>query len=165
MQYTSQGVHGVELSYNFVPRGPVGLDGYLSYTNSIAKPNGLDQTGAPAPIVNDHDQLNTLSAGVSYTFKSQLFAGLDAYYGSGEASSVLAPIGASNTNILNAGQRNSHYFLNLRAGQPHLFGPAGLELDIENLTNDVSVLNFNSGYSGTRFQQGRQAIIRVTGSF
>ncbi len=165
LQYTSQGVHGLELSYNFVPSGPVGLDGYVAYTNSIAKPNGLDQTGAPAPIVNDHDQLNTLSAGVSYTFKSQAFAGLDAYYGSGEASSVLAPIGASNTNILNAGQRNSHYFVNLRAGQPHLFGPVGLELDIENLTNDVSVLNFNSGYSGTRFQQGRQAILRVTGSF
>ncbi len=165
LQYTSQGVHGVELSYNFVPRGPVGLDSYLAYTNSIAKPNGLDQTGAPAPIVNDHDQLNTLSAGVSYTFKSQAFAGLDAYYGSGEASSVLAPIGTSNTNVLNAGQRNSHYFLNLRLGQPHLFGPAGLELDIENLTNDVSVLNFNSGYSGTRFQQGRQAIVRITGSF
>jgi outer membrane receptor protein involved in Fe transport len=165
LQYTSQGVHGFELSYNFVPRTVVGLDGYLAYTNSIAKPNGLDQTGAPAPIVNDHDQLNTLSAGVSYTFASQAFAGLDAYYGSGEASSVLAPISASNTNVVNNGSRNSHYFINLRAGQPHLFGPAGLELDIENLTNDVSVLNFNSGYSGTRFQQGRQAIIRVTGSF
>ncbi len=165
LQYTSQGVHGLELSYNFVPRGPVGFDGYLAYTNSIAKPNGLDQTGGPAPIVNDHDQLNTLSAGLSYTFKSSAFAGLDAYYGSGEASSVLAPISASNSNVLNNGQRNSHYFVNLRLGQPHLFGPAGLELDVENLTNDVSVLNFNSGYSGTRFQQGRQAIIRVTGSF
>ena len=165
LQYTNQGVHGFELSYNFVPRTAVGLDGYLSYTNSICKPGGLDQTGAPAPIVNDHDQLNTLGGGLSYTFKSQAFAGLDAYYGSGEASSALAPISASNTNVVNSGSRNSHYFINLRAGQPHLFGPAGLELDIENLTNDVSVLNFNSGYSGTRFQQGRQAIIRVTGSF
>ena len=165
LQYTSQGTHGFELSYNFVPRGQVGLDGYFNYTNSIAKPNGVDQTGAPAPIVNDHDQLNTLGGGLSYTFKSQLFAGIDAYYGSGEASSPLVPIGPSNSNTLGGGSRNSHYFINLRAGQPHLFGPAGLELDIENLTNDVSVLNFNSGYSGTRFQQGRQAILRVTGSF
>ena len=165
LQYTSQGVHGFELSYNFVPHGQVGLDGYFAYTNSIAKPNGVDQTGAPAPIVNDHDQLNTLSAGLSYTFKSAAFAGIDAYYGSGEASSVLAPIGASDSNLVNNGQRNSHYFINLRAGQPHLLGPVGLELDIENLTNDVSVLNFNSGYSGTRFQQGRQAIVRVTGNF
>ena len=165
LQYSSQGTHGIELSYNFVPRGAVGFDGYFNYTYSIAKPNGVDQTGAPAPILNDHDQLNTLGAGLSYTFKSSAFAGLDAYYGSGEASSPLVPIGPSNANTLGGGKRNSHYFLNLRLGQPHLFGPAGLELDVENLTNDVSVLNFNSGYSGTRFQQGRQAIIRVTGSF
>ncbi len=165
LQYTSQGAHGYELSYNFVPRGAVGFDGYFNYTNSIARPNGLDQTGAPAPIVNDHDQLNTLGGGLSYTFKSSAFAGVDAYYGSGEASSPLVPIGASNSNTLGGGKRNSHYFVNLRLGHPHLFGSAGLELDVENLTNDVSVLNFNSGYSGTRFQQGRQAIIRVTGSF
>ena len=55
--------------------------------------------------------------------------------------------------------------MNLRLGQPHLFGPLGLQLDVENLTNDVSVLNFNSGYSGTRFQQGRRALLSLTGSF
>ncbi len=165
LQYTSQGVHGFELSYSLAPRGNVGLGGYLAYTNSIAKPNGLDQTGAAAPIVNDHDQLNTLSAGIDYTLPSQAFAGLDVYYGSGEASSVLAPISASNSNLLSDGARNSHYSVNLRLGAPHLLGAAGLELDIENLTNDVSVLNFNSGYSGTRFQQGRRAVVRLTGSF
>ena len=63
LQYTTQGVHGFELSYVVAPRRNIGLGGYLAYTNSLAKPNGLDQTGAPAPIVNDHDQLNTVSAG------------------------------------------------------------------------------------------------------
>lgn len=164
LQYTSQGVHGFELSYQIAPRHNIGLGGYLAYTNSLAKPNGLDQTGAPAPIVNDHDQLNTVSAGIDYTLPSQAFAGLDVYYGSGEASSVLAPISASNGNLVNNGDRNSHYFVNLRLGHPHLLGPAGLELDVENLTNDVSVLNFNSGYSGTRFQQGRRFLLSVTGS-
>ena len=165
LQYTSQGVHGFELAYDFAARGNVGLGGFLAYTNSIAKPNGLDQTGAPAPIVNDHDQLNTLSAGVSYTLPSQAFGGLDVYYGSGEASSVLAPISASNGNVLGGGSRNSHYSLDLRLGHPHLLGAAGLELDVENLTNNLSVLNFNSGYSGTRFQQGRRLVLRVTGGF
>ncbi len=165
LQYTTQGVHGFELSYSIAPRNNVGLGGYLAYTNSIAKPNGLDQTGAPAPIVNDHDQLNTLGAGIDYTLSSQAFAGLDVYYGNGEASSVLAPISASNSNLLGGGARNSHYFVNLRLGHPHLLGPAGLELDVENLTNDVSVLNFNSGYSGTRFQQGRRVLLNLTGSF
>ena len=165
LQYTTQGVHGFELSYQIAPRNNVGVGGYLAYTNSLAKPNGLDQTGASAPIVNDHDQLNTVSFGLDYTLPSQAFAGLDVYYGSGEASSVLAPISASNGNLLNGGARNAHYKVNLRLGQPHLFGPLGLQLDVENLTNDVSVLNFNSGYSGTRFQQGRRALLSLTGSF
>ena len=165
LQYTTQGVHGFELSYQIAPRNNVGLGGYLAYTNSIAKPNGLDQTGAPAPIVNDHDQLNTIGLGLDYTLPSQAFAGVDIYYGSGEASSVLAPISASNSNLLNNGARNSHYSVNLRLGSPHLLGPAGLELDVENITNDVSVLNFNSGYSGTRFQQGRRVLLSVTGGF
>ena len=125
LQYTSQGVHGFELSYDFAARGNVGLGGFLAYTNSIAKPNGVDQTGARAPIVNDHDQLNTLSAGLSYTLPSQAFGGLDVYYGSGEASSVLAPIGASNSNVLNNGSRNSHYSVDLRLGHPHLLGCGG----------------------------------------
>ena len=165
LQYTSQGVHGFELSYSITPPHNIGFGGYLTYTNSIAKPNGVDQTGAPAPIVNDHDQLNTLGAGIDYTLPSQAFVGIDAYYGSGEASSVLAPISPSNSNLVNNGARNSHYFINLRLGHPHLAGPVGLELDVENLTNDVSVLNFNSGYSGTRFQQGRRVLLNLTGSF
>ncbi len=165
LQYSSQGTHGYELSYDFAPRGLTGLGGYFAYTNAIARPNGVDQTGAPAPLVNDHDQLNTISTGFSYTFASQAFAGFDVYYGSGEASSPLTPIGPSNNNTLGGGQRNSHTSVNLRLGHPHLLGPAGLELDVENVFNDLSVLNFNSGYSGTRFQQGRRAVLRVTGSF
>jgi len=90
---------------------------------------------------------------------------LDVYYGSGEASSPLVPIGPSNSNTLGGGARNSHYSIDLRLGHPHLLGPAGLELDVENLTNNVGVLNFNSGFSGTRFQQGRRLVLRVTGSF
>lgn len=165
LQYGSAGVHGLELSYDLNPRGGVGVGGFLAYTNSIAKPNGFDQTGANAPIFNDHQQLNTLSAGLSYTLPSQVFFGGEVYYGSGEISSALAPIGPSNNNVLNSGSENSHYSINLRAGAPHLLGPAGLELDIENVTNDVSVLNFNSGFSGTRFQQGRRVLLRVTGGF
>ena len=165
LQYSTQGSHGFELAYDFSPRGTVGLSGFLAYTNSLAKPNGVDQTGAPAPIVNDHDQRSTLSAGLSYTLPSQAFFGADVYFGSGEASSPLVPIGPSNNNTLGGGKRNSHYTVDLRLGHPHLLGPAGLELDVENLTNSVSVLNFNSGFSGTRFQQGRRVLLRLTGGF
>lgn len=167
LQYQYASVHGIEVSYDVTPRNNVGLGGYLAFSNSLAKPGGLDQTGAPAPDVNDHDQRNTLSTGLSYTLPSQAYAALDYYFGSGEASSVLAPIGASNGNLVNGGDRNTNQFLNVRLASPPKFigGYAGLILDVDNIFNNLDVLNFNSGFSGTRFQQGRRALLSVTGSF
>lgn len=167
LQYTAAGVHGLELSYDITPRNNVGVGGYLAYSRSSAKARGFDQTGAAAPEVNDHDQRDTLSAGLSYTLPSQAFVGLDFYYGSGEASSVLAPIGPSDANILNGGKRNSNQRLNLRLSSPPRFlgGFAGLGLDVENIFDRRDVLNFNSGFSGTRFQQGRRVLLSVTGTF
>ena len=167
LQYQYASVHGIEVSYDLTPRNNVGLGGYLAFANSLAKPGGLDQTGSPAPEINDHDQRNTLSAGLSYTLPSQAFAALDYYFGSGETSSILAPIGASNTNLLNSGKRNTNQFLNVRLASPPRFigGYAGLTLEVDNVLNDLDVLNFNSGFSGTRFQQGRRVLLSVTGSF
>ena len=165
LQYQYATIQGVELSYDLAPRNNIGLGGYAAFARSKARPGGLDQTGGAAPTVNDHDQRSTLSTGLSYTFKSQAFAGVDYYYGSGEASSVLAPIGASNSNVLNDGKRNSHSLVNLRLASPPLAGYGGLELDIDNLFDRRDVLNFNSGFSGTRFQQGRRILLRATASF
>ncbi len=165
LQYQYASIHGIELSYDLTPRTGLGLGGYLAYAHSHARPGGLDQTGADAPTVNDHDQTNTVSTGLDYTFKSTASIGVDYLYGSGEASSVLAPIGPSNTNLLNGGNRNSHSQVNLRVGSPKLAGYSGLELDVDNLFNQVQVLNFNSGFSGTRFQQGRRVLLRATASF
>ena len=139
-----------------------GLGGYLAYSHSHAAPGGLDQTGAPAPTVNDHDQTDTLSVGADYTLKSQAFVGADVYYGSGEASSVLAPISPSNGNLLGNGDRHSHESVNVRVGTgPTLGGGASLTLTGENVFNDRSVLNFNSGFSGTRFEQGRRVLLSL----
>ena len=165
LQYTSATIRGTEVSYDLSPRGNVGVGGYIAYANSVARPGGLDQTGAPAPDINDHDQLNTVSTGLDYTFKSQAFVGVDYYFGSGEASSVLAPISPSNSNVLSNGNRIPHSSFNLRVGSPKLAGFGGLELDVDNLFNSEDVLNFNSGFSGTRFQQGRRVLLRATGSF
>lgn len=165
LQYQFATIQGIELSYDLAPRNNLGVGAYAAFTRSKARPGGLDQTGGPAPLINDHDQRSTLSTGLSYTFKSQAFAGVDYYYGSGEASSVLAPIGASNTNLLNGGKRNSHSLVNLRIASPPLGGYGGLELDIDNLFDRRDVLNFNSGFSGTRFQQGRRILLRATASF
>ncbi len=140
-----------------------GLGGYFSYAHSHAAPGGLDQNGDPAPTVNDHDQTDTLSLGIDYTLKSQAFAGADFYYGSGEASSVLAAINPSNSNVLSNAQRISHNFLYLRCGSgPVLPNASSLQLDIDNVFNSVSVDNFNSGFSGTRFQEGRRVMLSLT---
>ncbi|MBV9848655.1 MAG: TonB-dependent receptor [Armatimonadetes bacterium] len=167
LQYQYASVHGIEVSYDLTPRNNIGLGGYLAFSNSLAKPGGLDQTGLPAPIINDHDQRNTLSTGVSYTLPSQAYAALDYYFGSGEASSVLAPIAPSNTNVVNGGNRNTNQFLNVRLASPPkmIGGHAGLTLDVENVFNNLDVLNFNSGFSGTRFEQGRRVLLSVNGNF
>src|SRR5437660_12659370 len=53
-------VHGIEFAYQITPRHNVGWDAAIDYTYSIAAPNGFDNTGAPAPDFNDHDQRNTV---------------------------------------------------------------------------------------------------------
>ena len=165
LQYQYASVHGFELSYDVSPKNNLGLGGYLAYTNSLAKPGGLDQTGSPAPDINDHDQRNTVSTGVSYTFPAGDLVGLDYYYGSGEASSVLASI--ANSNVLNGGRRNSNQHMNVRvASRPNWIGNTlGAEIDVENIFDTRDVLNFNSGFSGTRFEQGRRVLFSLNGHF
>jgi len=165
LQYQRASVHGFELSYDLSPKNNVGLGGYLAYTNSLAKPGGLDQTGADAPDINDHDQRHTVSTGLSYTFKTGDLVGLDYYYGSGEASSVLASI--ADSNVLNDGKRNSNQHMNVRvASRPGWIGKTlGAEVDVENIFDSRDVLNFNSGFSGTRFQQGRRVLFSLNGRF
>ncbi len=165
LQYTVASVHGTEVSYNLTPRGNSGLGGYLAFTNSEAQPGGTNQLGGPSPTQNDHDQRNTYGLGVDYTWRNQAFAGLDFYAGSGEASSVFAPVSPNNPNTLNNGQRNAHNFVNLRFASPPLGHAMTLELDVANLFNSLDVLNFNSGFSGTRFQEGRRIILRAIGTF
>ena len=151
---------------NLTPRGGVGLGGYLAYANSVDKPEGLQNTGAPVPPYNDHDTLNSLSVGLDYTLKGGAFAGLNVYHSSGTQSSILGsyyPLTSSAT--LDGGHRQAHTEVNLRLGGPRLAGAGGLELDVQNLFNSHSPFNFNSGFSGTRFQQGRRVLLTLTRGF
>lgn len=139
-------VKGLEFSYNFLPeRDNHGWSSFFNYTNSIAKPTGLDNTGAPVPDYNDHDQLNTVTAGTAYAWRSGLTAAADVYYGSGTTSSIIFD-----------GVRTSNTQLNCSLSTaPTLFGHVGFALSVENLLDSRQALNFESGFSGTRFQQGR----------
>ena len=158
--------HGTELSYNLSPHGGIGLGGYLAYANSVDKPEGLQNTGAPVPLYNDHDTLNSLSVGLDYTLNGGAFAGLSIYHSSGTQSSIIGnyyPLTSSA--VLDGGHRQAHTEVNLRLGGPRLAGAGGLELDVQNLFNSRSPFNFNSGFSGTRFQQGRRILLTLTGGF
>lgn len=151
------GVHGIELSYEVSPPRGVGLDSYINYTYSIAKPNGLDNTGAPVPEYNDHDQRHTLGAGLAYLWKGGASAAFTLNYGSGLASSPIPP----DTKRIARSDVDMH----LTTG-PKLFnGRGGLGFDVSNLFDSRQVINFQSAFSGTRFQQGRRIQVSAFGTF
>jgi outer membrane receptor protein involved in Fe transport len=167
--FSEGNVHGVEFSWDLTPKNNFGLGSYFSYTNSLAKPGGTVDgiPGTSAPIYNDHDQLNTISAGVSYTWKKGQNVALDFYYGSGLGSSGLAAINPNNTAPRST---NEHTNIVISTG-PGLFGggptngKGGVSLIVANIFNDTSIINFNSGFSGTRFDQGRSVLLQVFGRF
>jgi outer membrane receptor protein involved in Fe transport len=151
---------GIEFTYNLAPEAVKGLAAYITYTNSLAKPsgpvNGNEALYGDAPTYNDHDQLNTLSTGANYTFlRTGTSLGADFYFGSGVESSRLS----------GDLPRQSRYYLNLSLVQPHILPHIDLELLVENITDNRSVINFQSGFSGTRFQQGRAFEVALKGTF
>ena len=142
-------VRGIEVSYNLFPVHPYGLASYISYANATAKTENYTQS------YNDHDQLNTISAGMNYTFKSGAQVGVVDNYGSGVDSSTITA----------TGPRTPNNQLNIRlASSPNFIGHGtSLVLEVQNLFDDRTLLNFNSGFSGTRFEIGRTILLSCQG--
>lgn len=150
------GVHGVEVSYDlFAPKG-VGWDGYLNWSHSMAAPNGVDNTGANVPDYNDHDQRDSVGAGLAHTWKNQASAALTFQYGSGLASSIVRD-----------NKRTPREQTDFRySSSPKLFhGHGGFGFSVENLFDERKVINFQSGFSGTRFMTGRRFTLSLFASF
>ncbi|MDR3691464.1 MAG: TonB-dependent receptor [Fimbriimonas sp.] len=144
-------VHGVEFSYNISPPSGTGWDAFVNVTYSAAMPSGNDNTGAPAPEFNDHDQRETLGTGLAYSWKNGASMAATFDYGSGLASSTVPP----STDRTPRTQMDLH----MSTGD-HLFGgKGGLGLDVTNLFDTRTVINFQSGFSGTRFQIGRTILL------
>lgn len=153
-------INGVELTYDKAPKNGIGLGGFLTYTNAVNKLVGGEEA------YSDHDQLHTLSAGLSYSLKNGSAASLSAYYGSGVASSPI--VNAFDEDItLNNGNRNARTEINFRysTGAKLLSNDLQADLSVENLLNSQSVMNFNSPFTGTRFQQGRRVMLSLTRKF
>lgn len=151
------GVHGVEFSYDIsAPKG-IGWDAYFHYSLSAAKPNGVDNTGEPVDEFNDHDQRHTIGIGAAYTWKSGATFAATIDYGSGLASSIVPPSDGRTART----QVDLHY----TSGDRLFKGRGGLAFDVSNLFDDRTVINFQSAFSGTRFQQGRRIGLSVFGHF
>lgn len=157
VNFDNGGVHGIEASYDFSSGKTQGIDGYLNYTYSVAAPSGFDNTGAQAPQFNDHDQRQTLGAGVAYTFKGGSTLASTFTYGSGLASSIVPP----------SADRTPRSEVNLKfsTGDKSIAGHGQLSIDIENLFDSQQVINFQSAFSGTRFQQARRILVSANFKF
>ena len=152
------GVHGLEVSYDLSPLKGIGWDSFVNYSYGFAQPNGLTNTGDHVPKYNDHDQRHTVGAGLAYTWPSQVAAAMVINYGSGLASSPIPP---------DTDKRIPHTQVDLRlSSNPHLIGGhGGVGLDVTNLLDSRTVINFQSAFSGTRFQQGRRVLLSMFGKF
>ncbi len=157
-------VHGLEFAYTLSPliidpktKKKYGWESYLNYSYSIAAPNGLDNSGAPVPNFNDHDQRNTLSLGATYNWLSGYTAGVMINHASGLASSPVPP----------SVNRIPHTVVDLQAstGNRLFHGKGGVGFEINNLFDVRDVINFQSGFSGTRFMEGRRFMLNVFGQF
>ena len=127
------------------------MAGFLSLAHGSSK-----RTVGGVSVANEFDQKDTITLGGGYTMPKGDAVGFSYYYGSGLASS-----------IFNGGGRQSISELNLRiATAPGRFAKGlGAELGIENLLDGRNLMNFNGGYAGTRFQQGRRWVLSLTGKY
>ena len=149
------GVHGLEVSYDVSSTKTSPWDAYVNFTLSAARPNGVDNTGAPVGDFNDHDQRTAVGIGLAYSFKSGATASLTFDYGSGLASSIVAP----NEDRTSRTETSLH----LNSGDRLFKGRGGLAFDILNVFDARNVINFQSAFSGTRFQTGRR--FQITANF
>lgn len=158
---------GLELSIN--TSNPVGWNGFGTLTVGTARPLAPAIQNGEFPEYNDHDQRVQTTAGLSYTWQEGWFAGGDIFYGSGYPQEFLPLYNALGyTPFGYSGDRFGRFLTNLRLGyQPRdengkPTGGFGANVEVNNLFDDRTLLNFFSEFSGTRFVQGRRVLLNAT---
>ncbi|HVT11962.1 MAG TPA: TonB-dependent receptor [Fimbriimonadaceae bacterium] len=145
------GVHGLEFSYDIAAPKNVGWDAYFNYTLSAAKPKGVDNTGEQVDQFNDHDQRHTVGIGLAYTLKNGASMAGTFSYGSGLASSIVPPSDSRTP--------RTQLDLSINSGDKLFHGLGGVGVQVFNVFDSRQVINFQSAFSGTRFQQGRRVLV------
>jgi hypothetical protein len=155
---------GAEVSLS--THNSTGWNGFLTTTVGEGRPLTFDPGITARPEYFDDDQRVQATAGISYSGKNGLVAGLDVLYGSGypiEATSLYNQIGIFPYGL--NGNRFSRTIANLSLsylpkgpdGEPAK--GLGGQIVVQNLFDDRSVINFLSEFSGTRFVQGRRILL------
>lgn len=151
------GVHGLEFSYEFTSPHPTGWSGFFNYTLSAAKPKGVDNTGAEVEPYNDHDQRQMIGLGLAYAFPGGTSASILIEHGSGLASSVVSPSEHRTP--------RTTVDLHLSSGDKLFRGRGSIGVDVLNLFDSRTVMNYQSAFSGTRFQPGRKIAVSANFKF
>lgn len=165
-------VNGFELTYELHPRSinqvlgaldeyQKGISAYFSYANSLAKRRGAQSGGLIPVFFAEQDQRDTFSAGIGYRTLGGSTVGLTYYYGSGLAGS----------RVDLGGGRSPISEVNFKIQSRPIRQTMRVEFGIENLTDSRGILSFDQGavasrtnsFAGTRFQQGRRAVLSLTG--
>lgn len=159
---------GIEFSLSSFNK--TGWNGFVAATIGEAKPTKPGLFSGHFPEYNDHDQRVQTTAGVSYTWESGLSAGADILYGSGypqEALPLYNAVGLTPFGL--TGDRQSRFLTNLNLqympGEDKSGASLGGGIQIFNLFDDRSNLNFLSHFSGTRFVTGRRFLLNLNAKF
>lgn len=156
---------GVEFS--LTSQYPTGWNGFLSTTVGVARPTAPGPFDPDVPAYNDHDQRVQVAFGASYAWKNGLVAAFDGLYGSGFPNDPIAQYNAIGVNPFGlVGSRFGRFIGNLNInwyprdaeGNKKKNG-VGFGLTVQNIFDNRQVLNFLSGFSGTRFVQGRRVLL------
>lgn len=156
---------GIEASLNTF--NPTGWNGFLAATLSEARPLTPGPFAETVPYYNDHDQRLQTTFGASYTWENGFSAAFDCFYGSGFPQDALAlyrSIGVYPYGI--TGDRVPRFLTNLSLNYFPREKSDGFEvgggLQVLNLFDDRSLINFFSAFSGTRFNSQRRVMLHAT---
>lgn len=151
---------GVELTYTLNPRNEVnpgnvgalsGTTGFLTLSNQKVRVDNAT-TGVYSP---EFDQRTSVVAGFSQGIGGGTRLGLSYAYGSGMTASQFLGSNRTSLNEVNARVQFGH----------KLFGAVSVEASVENLLNANSLVSYGSAFAGTRFQQGRRALLTLSAKY
>jgi hypothetical protein len=151
---------GVELTYTLNPRNEVnpgnvsalsGTTGFVTVSNQKVSIDNAT-TGSFSP---EFDQRTSVVAGFSQGLGGGTRLGLSYSYGSGLTASQFQGGNRASLNEANARLQFGH----------KLFGVVSIDASVENLFNANSLVSYGSSFAGTRFQQGRRALLTLSAKY